>query len=238
MENRGLRINKYISLAGVCSRREADRRIAEGRVMIDGTPATAGDRVLPGQKVYVDNEEINLVTDEVVLIFNKPVGIVCTAEKREPQNVIDFIGYPERIYPVGRLDKDSRGLLLLTNAGDLAYEITKASSGHDKEYEVRVDHPITGPFLIAMQKGVHLRDLDKTTAPAKVKKLSDNSFSITLHQGLNRQIRRMCSELGYKVLDLKRIRELDLTLDGIEEGQYRKLTAPEVAELRRKIYGN
>ncbi len=230
-----MRINKYIANAGVCSRREADRLIAEGRVTIDGVAAAPGDRVLPGQTVKVDDNEINLVKDEVVLIFNKPVGIVCTAEKRERDNIIDYIGYPERIYPVGRLDKDSRGLLILTNIGELAYETTRAAGGHEKEYEVTVDHPISGQFMIAMQRGVYIKELDRTTAPAVVKKIGERQFSIILHQGLNRQIRRMCSELGYRVKDLKRVRELDLTLDGIPEGEYRELSAAEIKELKKRL---
>ena len=236
MEEKGLRINKYIADAGICSRREADRRIAEGRVTIDDVVAGPGDRVYPGSRVLLDGNEINLVDDEVVLIFNKPVGIVCTAEKREASNVIDYIGYPERIYPVGRLDKDSRGLLILTNVGQLAYEITRAASGHEKEYEVTVDHPISGQFMIEMQRGVYLKDLDKKTAPATVKKLDDRRFSIILHQGLNRQIRRMCRALGYRVKDLKRVRELDLTLEGIPEGEYRRLSAKEVVELKKDLF--
>ena len=232
-----MRINKFLAEAGVCSRREADRRIEAGRVTIDGVIAQMGDKVGPGQIVTVDGKEISSMKEEVVLIFNKPVGIVCTAEQREPDNVVDYIGYPERIYPVGRLDKDSRGLLLLTNIGELAYEVTRAASGHEKEYEVTVDHPITGQFLIAMQKGVFLKDLEKTTAPATVKKLDEKRFSIILHQGLNRQIRRMCSALGYRVRDLKRVRELDLTLDGIAEGKYRKLTPEEIIKLKEKILG-
>ena len=232
-----MRINKYLAEAGVCSRREADRRIEAGRVTIDGGVAQTGDKVGPGQIVTVDGEEISTVKEEVVLLFNKPVGIVCTAEEREPDNVVDYIGYPERIYPVGRLDKDSRGLLILTNIGKLAYEVTRAASGHEKEYEVTVDHPITGQFLIAMQKGVFLKDLDRTTAPATVKKLDEKRFSIILHQGLNRQIRRMCSALGYRVRDLKRVRELDLTLDGIAEGKYRKLAPEEITTLKERILG-
>ena len=232
-----MRINKYLAEAGVCSRREADRRIEAGRVTNDGVVAQTGDKVGPGQIVTVDGEEISTVKEEVVLLFNKPVGIVCTAEEREPDNVVDYIGYPERIYPVGRLDKDSRGLLILTNIGKLAYEVTRAASGHEKEYEVTVDHPITGQFLIAMQKGVFLKDLDRTTAPATVKKLDEKRFSIILHQGLNRQIRRMCSALGYRVRDLKRVRELDLTLDGIAEGEYRKLAPEEITTLKERILG-
>ncbi len=231
----GIRINKFIAESGICSRREADRRIEAGRVLIDGRIAVTGDRVMSGQKVTVDGKAIEVTEDEVVLILNKPVGIVCTAEKREPDNVIDFINYPKRVYPVGRLDKDSRGLLILTNIGELAYETTRAAGEHDKEYVVTVDRPIDGQFMIAMQRGVYIKDLDRTTAPAVVKKIDDRRFSIILHQGLNRQIRRMCSELGYRVKDLKRVRELNLTLDGIPEGKYRELSKSEIKELMELI---
>ena len=231
----GIRINKYIADAGLCSRREADRRVESGRVSIDGRLAVAGDRVMPGQQVTVDGTPIEASEKKVVLVFNKPAGIVCTAERREADNVIGYIGYPVRLYPVGRLDKDSRGLLLLTNIGELAYEVTRAAGEHEKEYEVVVDRPITGQFMIAMQRGVYIKELDKKTAPAVVKRIDDRTFSIVLHQGLNRQIRRMCSELGYRVRDLKRIRELNLTIDGIAEGKYRELTGEEIAALMESI---
>ena len=234
----GVRINKYLADAGICSRREADRRIEAGRVEIDGIKAKAGDRVMPGQSVTIDGVPAGVPEDEVVLLFNKPIGLVCTAEKREPDNVIDYIGYPKRIYPVGRLDKDSRGLLILTNIGAIAYETTRAAGEHEKEYVVTVDHDITGQFLIDMQRGVYIKELSRTTAPAVVKKIDDRRFSIILHQGLNRQIRRMCSALGYRVRDLMRVRELYLTLDGIPEGEYRELSKPEIEELKERIFSD
>ena len=235
MDEKGIRINKFLSEAGVCSRREGDKLVEAKRVTVDGEYVTTGTRVLPGQHVFVDGKEVCLEEEEVVLLFNKPRGIVCTAEKREKDNVIDFLHYPVRIYPVGRLDKDSHGLLILTNQGDLTNEILKASNYHEKEYVVGVNKPITGQFMMHMQQGVYLSELDKKTAPCKVKKLDDKTFSIVLTQGLNRQIRRMCRELDYHVRDLKRVRIMDYTLDGIAEGSYRKLTKAEIAQLKKQL---
>ncbi len=235
MDEKGIRINKFLSEAGVCSRREGDKLVEAKRVTVDGEYVTTGTRVLPGQHVFVDGKEVCLEEEEVVLLFNKPRGIVCTAEKREKDNVIDFLHYPVRIYPVGRLDKDSHGLLILTNQGDLTNEILKASNYHEKEYVVRVNKPITGQFMMHMQQGVYLSELDKKTAPCKVKKLDDKTFSIVLTQGLNRQIRRMCRELDYHVRDLKRVRIMDYTLDGIAEGSYRELTKAEIAQLKKQL---
>ncbi len=235
MDEKGIRINKFLSEAGVCSRREGDKLVEAKRVTVDGEYITTGTRVLPGQHVFVDGKEVCLEEEEVVLLFNKPRGIVCTAEKREKDNVIDFLHYPVRIYPVGRLDKDSHGLLILTNQGDLTNEILKASNYHEKEYVVRVNKPITGQFMMHMQQGVYLSELDKKTAPCKVKKLDDKTFSIVLTQGLNRQIRRMCRELDYHVRDLKRVRIMDYTLDGIAEGSYRELTKAEIAQLKKQL---
>lgn len=235
MEDKGIRINKFLSEAGVCSRREGDKLVEAGRIKIDDTVATTGARVLPGQRVFVDGAEVTKEEEDVVLLFHKPRGIVCTAEKREKDNVIDYINYPIRIYPVGRLDKDSHGLLILTNQGDLTNEILKASNYHEKEYVVTVNKPITGQFMIHMQNGVYLSELDKTTAPCKVKKLGERTFSIILTQGLNRQIRRMCRELDYRVRDLKRIRIMDFTLDGIAEGKYRKLSGEEIRRLKQQL---
>lgn len=235
MDEKGIRINKFLSEAGVCSRREGDKLVEAKRVTVDGEYVTTGTRVLPGQHVFVDGKEVCLEEEEVVLLFHKPRGIVCTAEKREKDNVIDFLHYPVRIYPVGRLDKDSHGLLILTNQGDLTNEILKASNYHEKEYVVGVNKPITGQFMMHMQQGVYLSELDKKTAPCKVKKLDDKTFSIVLTQGLNRQIRRMCRELDYHVRDLKRVRIMDYTLDGIAEGSYRELTKAEIAQLKKQL---
>ena len=234
----GTRINKYLSAAGFCSRRQADRLIEEGRVEVGESVATLGTKVLPKDTVYVDGKPV--VGDEpqeVLLLVNKPKGIVCTAEKREKDNIIDFLHYPTRIYPIGRLDKDSHGLILMTNVGSLHNEITRAANGHEKEYLVKVNKRIDGRFIRHMEEGVYLPELDLTTAPAEVWKRSDNVFSIVLREGRNRQIRRMCRELSYRVLDLERIRVMHFQIDGIPEGQYRKATAREWAELRRRIKG-
>ncbi|MCR4675328.1 MAG: pseudouridine synthase [Lachnospiraceae bacterium] len=235
MEEKEIRINKYLSEAGFCSRREGDKLVAEGVVTIDGEVAEMGAKVKPGQKVLVRGTSVVLEEEEVFLLFNKPRGIVCTAEKREKDNVVDYINYPIRIYPVGRLDKDSHGLLLLTNQGDLTNEILKASNYHEKEYVVRVNKPITGQFMMHMQSGVYLSELEKKTAPCKVKKIDDKTFSIILTQGLNRQIRRMCRELDYHVRDLKRIRIMDFTLEGIGEGKYRTLSREEIQKLKNQL---
>ncbi len=231
-EDKGIRINKFLSEAGVCSRREADRIIDEGRVSVDGKTAEKGVAILPGQSVMLDGREIVRKGKDILLMFNKPPGIVCTAEKREKNNIIDYIGYPERIFPVGRLDKDSRGLILLTNMGELSNDILKAANHHEKEYVVEVNHRITDDFIERMSRGVYLSELDTTTRPCEVEKLSERTFRIILTQGLNRQIRRMCEALSYKVTDLKRVRILNLKLD-TEEGKYREVSAKELAVLKK-----
>ena len=231
-----VRINKYIADAGLCSRREADKLIRSGRVLVDGRIVEPGTRVTDDMVVTLDGEPLHREADGgVVLILNKPRGIVCTAEKREPDNIIDYIGYPKRLFTVGRLDKDSRGLVILTNIGQLAHVLTKAKFGHEKEYLVTVDHPITDDFIRQMSEGVYLEVLDKTTAPCRVKKVSPTRFSIILTQGLNRQIRRMCGALDYHVRDLCRVRELYFTLEDIPEGEYRKLTEKEILTLKEKL---
>lgn len=224
MEEKGIRINKFLSEYGLCSRREADRRIEAGRVTIDGVVADTGQRVMPDSVVMVDGVEIERKHTDVCIMLNKPPGIVCTASKKDPDNIIDFVGYPERIYPIGRLDKASRGLILLTNDGDLANRLTKTSESHEKEYEVTVDHDITEDFIRRMSAGVYLPELDRTTIKCRVSRLSDRSFSIVLIQGLNRQIRRMCHELGYEVVDLYRTRINDLRLEDLPEGTWRELS--------------
>lgn len=228
-----VRINKFLSEAGVCSRRAADLLVEEGRVTVDGVPAQMGTKVQDGMTVCVDGKPVQKVDKQVVLLFHKPVGIVCTAEKREKKNVIDYIGYPERIYPVGRLDKDSEGLLLLTNDGDLMNRILKAANGHEKEYVVTVDREITTDFLKGMSSGVPI--LDRITSPCKVTKVNEHTFKIILTQGLNRQIRRMCEYFGYSVVKLQRIRIMNLHLQGIRKGEYREITPPEYEELQRLI---
>ncbi|MGN0160678.1 MAG: pseudouridine synthase [Lachnospiraceae bacterium] len=227
------RINKYLSEAGVCSRRAADLMIEEGRVTVDGVPAQMGAKVLDGQCVCVDGKPISKEEEQVILLFHKPVGIVCTAEKREKNNVIDYLGYPKRIYPVGRLDKDSEGLLLLTNDGDLMNRILKAANGHEKEYIVTVDKKITPEFIRGMSGGVPV--LERMTNPCPVTEINEHTFNIVLTQGLNRQIRRMCEYFGYSVVKLKRIRIMNLRLDGIRKGEYRSITDKERMELEKMI---
>ena len=229
-----MRLNKYLADAGLCSRREADRRIEAGRVTVDGSVATLGTQVEDGQEVICDGKPVSAKERTVILICNKPRGIVCTAEKREKDNIIDYIGYPIRVFPVGRLDKDSRGLILLTNDGELSDALMRSRNGHEREYEVTVNRSIDAAFVRSMSEGVYLEELDVTTLPAKVKKLSADSFSITLTQGLNRQIRRMCETLGYRVKDLKRVRIENLTLGELSEGRYRELTEEEEAALRKR----
>lgn len=226
-----IRINKFLSEAGFCSRRAADRLIEQGRVTVDGVVAQMGSRVSRESRVCVDRKEITAGgrEDNIVIAFHKPRGIVCTAEKREKNNVIDYIGYPKRIFPIGRLDKDSEGLLLLTNDGELMNRILKASGGHEKEYVVTVDKEVTDRFIKDMANGVPV--LDRVTAPCIVERISRFSFRIILTQGLNRQIRRMCEFFGYHVVKLKRVRIMNIRLDGLEKGRYRELSEAERKEL-------
>ena len=228
----GIRLNKYLSEAGVCSRRAADELISEGRVYVDGVKATVGTRVFPGSMVKLDGKEVENKAKKVVLAYNKPVGIECTSDRSNKDNIIDAVGYPERIYTIGRLDKNSCGLILLTNDGDLAYRISKADDRHQKEYNVVIDRPIDADFIKKMEEGVEI--LGKKTAPARVYPKSEKSFNIVLIQGMNRQIRRMCEECGAKVRHLKRVRIMGLRLGDLEVGKYRILTDDEVAMLYRQ----
>ena len=229
----GVRINKYLSEAGICSRREADRLVEAGQVTIDGVTAKAGDRVLPGQKVVVAGAEAKKEEEDILLACYKPKGIECTSDRSNPDNIIDFLKYPKRIYTVGRLDKNSSGLILLTNNGDLAYRIAKAGDRHEKEYVVAVDKPLTDEFLVGMTKGVPI--LGKVTAPAKIRRTGEKTFSIVLIQGMNRQIRRMCEYFGFRVTYLKRIRVMNISLGTLEKGQYREVSAEERKELYRLL---
>ncbi|MCR5530422.1 MAG: pseudouridine synthase [Lachnospiraceae bacterium] len=235
MEQDGIRINKYLSDAGVCSRREADRLIEDGAVTVDGQTATLGTRVLPGQKVLVRGKEAVLTKkdDKVVLAFHKPRGVECTSDRSNPDNIIDYIHYNKRIYTVGRLDKNSSGLILLTNDGDLANRIAKAGEGHEKEYLVRVDKPVTAEFLHSMAHGVPV--LGRKTAPCKVQQLGECFFRIVLIQGMNRQIRRMCEYLEYKVVALKRVRVMNILLGDLPSGKYREVTPKELEELKKML---
>ncbi|MCD8365968.1 MAG: pseudouridine synthase [Clostridiales bacterium] len=232
---KGIRINKYLSEAGVCSRREADRAVEMGQVTINGEPAVCGTRILPGMQVCFKGEPVHEQKKEVLIAFHKPRGIVCTAEKREENNIIDYINYPIRIYPVGRLDKDSEGLILLTNQGDLVNKIMRAGNFHEKEYIVTVDHDITDEFLEGMRRGVYLEELNVTTRRCMIEKISRRTFSMILTQGYNRQIRRMCAVFGYRVRRLVRTRIMNITLGDLPAGTYRDVTAEEKRELYRLI---
>lgn len=224
-----LRLNKFLSEAGVCSRREADRLIEAGRVTVDGKKAETGMKITPGQEVRVDQKLVKPEEEMIVLAVNKPRGIVCTEEKREPDNIIRFLNYPTRITYAGRLDKDSEGLLLMTNNGDIINKMMRAGNYHEKEYLVTVDKPVTEEFLQHMARGVPI--LDTVTRPCQVKKEGKKTFRIVLTQGLNRQIRRMCEALGYKVVTLKRVRIMQIRLGDLKPGQYRPLTEQELASL-------
>ncbi len=224
-----MRLNKYISSTGVCSRREADAWIEAGRVSINGAVATLGTQVNDGDQVCVDGRPLATGPRRIYIALNKPVGITCTTERDIPGNIVDFIGHKERIFPVGRLDKDSEGLILLTNDGDIVNEILRVENAHEKEYEVTVDRPVTEIFLNGMASGVRI--LGTVTKPCEVRRIGPATFRIILTQGLNRQIRRMCSFFGYKVVKLQRIRIINLTLAGLKVGQWRELSEAEVAGL-------
>lgn len=232
----GIRLNRYLSEAGICSRREADRRIADGRVTIDGRVAEVGQKLMPGQQVACDGVPVSGKDAPVLLAVNKPRGIVCTtSDKDRAENIVEFLNYPVRIYPIGRLDKDSEGLLLMTNEGELVNRILRARYGHEKEYLVTVDKPLTDDFIRKMGAGVAI--LDTVTRPCEVEKTGKMSFRIVLTQGLNRQIRRMCEALGYQVQTLKRVRMLNITLDGLKTGEYREVTAVERKKLEDILNG-
>lgn len=224
-----VRLNKFLSEAGVCSRREADRLIESGKVTVDGRRADMGMKVSPGQTVKVGNRVVSRSDDMVVLAVNKPKGIVCTEERRERNSIIRFLDYPVRITYIGRLDKDSRGLLLMTNNGDIINKMMRAGNRHEKEYKVTVDKEITPDFLKRMASGVAI--LDTVTRPCTVKQIGKYTFTIILTQGLNRQIRRMCEALGYQVKDLLRTRIMNIELGRLKEGTYRKLTDQELDKL-------
>ena len=224
-----VRLNKYLSEAGVCSRREADRLIETGRVTVDGKTAQTGMKIIPGQEVRVGKKLVSKGDEMVVLAVNKPRGIVCTEEKRERNSIVRFLDYPIRVTYIGRLDKDSRGLLLMTNNGDIINRMMRAANHHEKEYKVTVDKEVTDEFLEKMAGGVPI--LDTVTRPCRVRKIGKYTFSIILTQGLNRQIRRMCEALGYEVKDLLRVRVMNIRLGSLKEGEYRELTDEELDEL-------
>ena len=233
MKNQGKRLNKFVADSGYCSRREADRLIAEGRVQVDGRPGALGDRVLPGMRVTVDGQSLSGRGEKVYIALNKPAGIVCTTDPREPMNVVDYLDYPIRIFPVGRLDKDSEGLLLMTSDGEIINRILRAAGGHEKEYEVEIDRPVTKEFVEKMSAGVPI--LDTVTLPCRVRRTGEKSFNIILVQGLNRQIRRMCEALGCNVVRLRRIRIMNVRLGAMRPGQWRELSEEELSGLMERL---
>ncbi|WP_116105528.1 pseudouridine synthase [Lewinella sp. IMCC34191] len=214
-------LNKFVAATGICSRREADRWIEAGRLTINGNVAVKGNRVEEGERVELDGRPIGEKPEKVYLAFHKPAGVTCTTDPRDPDNIIDFLNYPERIFPVGRLDKASTGLILLTNDGDVVNEVLRAENEHEKEYIVTVDRPFDDRFVQRMSAGVPI--LGTRTNPCEVQRLGKRRFRIVLTQGLNRQIRRMCEHLGYRVHTLKRIRIMDITLGELGVGDYRPL---------------
>lgn len=238
-----IRLNKYLSEAGVCSRREADRLIEAGKVLVDGRPAVMGQKIGPNQEIRVGDRVLGGQREEQVLLaVYKPPGVICTTDRREKRNIVDYVGYPTRIYPIGRLDKDSEGLILMTNDGSLVNRMMRSSNHHEKEYLVTVNKPLTEAFLAQMAKGVRIRKvekgevlLDAVTRPCEIEKLGKSSFRIILTQGLNRQIRRMCEALGYQVESLKRVRVLNIELKGMKPGTWRKVTEKEMEELTKLL---
>lgn len=229
-----IRINKYLSDAGVCSRREADRLTEAGRVTVNGMPVSTGMKISAEDKICIDGKPIKKQEKKILLLFHKPKGIVCsTRQQRDEITVTEYLNYSVRIYPVGRLDKESEGLLLLTNEGDLVNRIMKAGNYHEKEYQVTVNKTVTEEFIRGMSGGVPI--LDTVTRPCKVTKTGKNSFQIILTQGLNRQIRRMCEYFDYKVVTLKRVRIMNLYLDGLAEGEYREIRPEERKKLEEML---
>ncbi len=230
MQDDSISLNKYISSTGICSRREADKWIAAGYVKINGKVAQKGNRVNPKDKVTVRNKPLKSQPRSVYILLNKPPGITCTTDRKDKDNIIDFVRHKERIFPIGRLDKPSSGLILLTNDGDIVNRILRVENNHQKEYIVKVDQPITGSFLKKMSNGIPI--LGTVTKKCKVEKISKFLFKITLTQGLNRQIRRMCEYLGYNVLTLKRVRIMHLQIDNLQVGKWRNLTKGELNKLK------
>ena len=229
-----IRLNKYLSEAGVCSRREADRLIEAGKVTVDGVTASMGMKVVPGQQVVCDGKTVGGKERPVLLAVNKPRGIVCTtSDKDRAENIVEFLNYPIRVYSVGRLDKESEGLLLMTNQGEMMDQILRGRNGHEKEYQVTVDKKITGDFIRRMGAGVAI--LDTVTRPCEVEQTGEKTFRIILTQGLNRQIRRMCEVLGYQVTKLRRVRIMNIKLGNLKTGAYREVTGAEIAELNRLL---
>ncbi len=228
-DQRDIRLNKFISETGIVSRREADRLIEEGAVKVNGRRAEMGMRVTDADRVTVRGKPLRAKPRPVYLLYNKPVGVTCTTDPADPTNIVDAVNYPERIFPIGRLDKPSQGLILLTNDGDIVNKILRAGNAHEKEYQVRVDRPIDQAFIERMGAGIPI--LGTMTQPCPVRQTGPNSFTIVLTQGLNRQIRRMTEYLGYEVTYLKRVRLMNIHLAGLSSGQWRELGADEMATL-------
>ena len=235
VEQESVRINKYLATSGICSRREADKLIEQGKVTINGRVAQPGDKVTLDDKVLVGKKEAGKGGKKVVLAFYKPRGITCTEKDRHADKIIsDLVKYPVRVTYAGRLDKESEGLLLLTNDGELIQRMMKGSNHHEKEYVVKTDKEITADFIRKMEQGVYLKELEITTKPCKMKQVGRFTFHIVLTQGVNRQIRRMCQTFGYKVENLKRVRVMNITLEGLKNGEFRELYEEELALLYEK----
>ena len=232
-----VRLNKFLSEKGICSRREADRLVDEGKVMVNGVCAVMGQKVRSADEIVVDGKKVSTKQVKPVLIaVNKPAGIVCTTARFEGEkNIVDMVKYPTRIYPIGRLDKESEGLILMTNLGDLANEISKASNSHEKEYVVTVNNQVPESFLDKMRRGMHLEELNADTMPCVCTKTGNREFHIILKQGLNRQIRRMCAACGYRVETLKRIRIMNIHLGNIPQGNFRNVTDAEFDKLIKTL---
>lgn len=232
-----VRLNKFLSEKGICSRREADRLVDEGKVMVNGVCAVMGQKVSSADEIVVDGKKVSTKQVKPALIaVNKPAGIVCTTARFEGEkNIVDMVKYPTRIYPIGRLDKESEGLILMTNLGDLANEISKASNSHEKEYVVTVNNQVTESFLDKMRRGMHLEELNADTMPCVCTKTGNREFHIILKQGLNRQIRRMCAACGYRVETLKRIRIMNIHLGNIPQGNFRNVTDAEFDKLIKDL---
>ena len=226
-------LNKFISNTGFCSRREADKLIKEGRVTLNGNPTKNGNRVSEGDVVLLDGKPLIDVPKSIYIALNKPIGIVCTTDLKEANNIIEFVNHKERIFPIGRLDKPSEGLIFLTNDGDIVNKILRAGNNHEKEYVVKVDRPITKDFIHKMGNGIHI--MGTITKKCPVVRLSNNEFNIILTQGLNRQIRKMCSSLGYKVTKLKRVRIMNIKLADLPIGKWRELTDTEIKEINEMV---
>lgn len=231
-----INLNKFISSTGICSRREAEKLIVEGRVTINGKPTQLGNRVFEGDVVKIDGKPLKAKPKTLYIALNKPVGIVCTTDSKERKNIVKFVGHPQRLFPIGRLDKPSEGLIFLTNDGDIVNKILRAGNNHEKEYIVSVDKPINDRFIQRMSNGIPI--LGTVTKKCKVEKLSDKTFKIILVQGLNRQIRRMCEYLGYEVIKLKRTRIMNVQLNNLKVGEWRELTSDEMQKINQLVAGS